>query len=120
MAVRTWSPALALPTIDRRLVVGALLAVISAGLVLVLTRPPTLTPVLVAGDALPAGTPLSELPISVRHVADASGLVEGTSVGELGDWVLAIPLAEGEPVLASVVRPHATVTAPNTLALTLG
>ena len=120
MAVRSWSPSLALPTVDRRLVVGALLATVSAALVLILTRPAATTPVLVAGGDVPAGTPLVELPISVRHVTDPSGLVEGTTVGELGTWVLAIPLTEGEPLVASALRAPSIVAAPDTLAISLG
>ena len=119
MAVRSWSPSLAFPAVDRRLVVGALLATVSAALVLMLTRPPATTPVLVAGSDVPAGTPLAELPITIRHVTDASGLVEGTTVGELGAWVLAIPLAEGEPLVASALRAPSIVDAPDTMAIAL-
>ena len=119
MAVRSWSPSLAFPAVDRRLVVGALLATVSAALVLMLTRPPATTPVLVAGSDVPAGTPLAELPITIRHVTDASGLVQGTTVGELGAWVLAIPLAEGEPLVASALRAPSIVDAPDTMAIAL-
>jgi len=71
----------------------------------------------VAGSDLPAATPISELDLSVRHTADATGMVVGDSPGDLSDWVLAAPLAAGEPLLPSLLRPPEVQTAPNLLAL---
>ena len=119
MAVRAWPSSVSLPAIDRRLLVGALLATLSAALVLVLTRPPETTPVLVAGGSLPAGTPLGELPVTVREVEDAAGLVVGTTLGELDAWVLTVPLSEGEPLIPSILRPPQVIVAPNVIALSL-
>jgi Flp pilus assembly protein CpaB len=97
--------------------VGIGLAAAAALLVLWLTRPAPTVPVLVAGSDLPAATPISELDLSVRHTADATGMVVGDSPGDLSDWVLAAPLAAGEPLLPSLLRPPEVQTAPNLLAL---
>jgi Flp pilus assembly protein CpaB len=109
----------AVPSIDRRTVIGVLLAVLAGVLVLVITRPPASTPVIVAGGDLPAGVPLSDLPVEIRHVADAGGLVVGDSLGELADWTLAVPLRSGEPLVPSMLRPPELMAAPGLLALAL-
>jgi Flp pilus assembly protein CpaB len=88
-------------------------------IVLTLTRPPVLIPVLVAGADLPAGTPLSELDVSVRQVSSAVGLVEGNSVGELADWTLRVPLVAGEPISPSLLVPPQVGEAQDALALSL-
>lgn len=119
MAVRAGSASLAIPAIDRRLVVGGILALVSAALVLMLTRQPASFPVLVADEALPAGTALNSLAVGVRYVENPDGLVEGTSLGELEEWVLAVPLEPGEPLLASVLLPPVAIDVPNVIALSL-
>jgi Flp pilus assembly protein CpaB len=108
-----------IPRPDTRTLVGIGLAAVAALLVLLLTRPEPSVPVLVAGSDLPAGTPLSELDISVRHTTDATGMVEGDSPGELSAWVLAAPLTSGEPLLPSLLRPPAVQAAPDLLAVEL-
>jgi Flp pilus assembly protein CpaB len=75
--------------------------------------------VLVAGAALEAGRPLSDLDIVVRHVATAEGMVVGDSVGDLAEWSLRVPLAEGEPLVASLMQPPELVASPNVIALSL-
>ena len=119
MAVRTGSASFAIPEIDRRLVVGGLLAVVSAALVLMLTQQPESFPILVAEESLPAGTALNSLAVGVRHVENPDGLVQGTSLGELEEWVLAVPLEAGEPLLGSVLLPPVAVDVPNVIALSL-
>ncbi|GMQ85716.1 MAG: hypothetical protein BMS9Abin07_1284 [Acidimicrobiia bacterium] len=108
-----------LPSIAPRTMLGIGLAAVAALLVLVVTRPPDTAPVLIAGANLPAGTPLAELEIDVKHVADASGLVEGDELGELGDWVLAAPIIAGEPILPSLLRPGEALAAPDSMAIEL-
>ena len=108
---------ISIPRPDARTLVGIGLAAAAALLVLWLTRPAPTVPVLVAGSDLPAATPISELDLSVRHTADATGMVVGDSPGDLSDWVLAAPLAAGEPLLPSLLRPPEVQTAPNLLAL---
>ena len=88
-------------------------------LVLVVTQPPASVSVLVAGTDLPAGTPLSELEVEVRRVESAAGLVGGDELGELTDWVLASPIAAGEPLLPSLLRPVEALAAPATIAIQL-
>ena len=111
--VREWS----FPRPDTRTLLGIGLAAIAALLVLWLTRPAPTVPILVAGSDLPAGTPLSGLGLGVRHTADADGLVLGDSRGDLTDWVLVTPIAAGEPLLPSLLRPPETQSAPDLLAL---
>ena len=108
---------ISIPRPDTRTLVGVGLAATAALLVLWLTRPAPTVPVLVAGSDLPAATPISELDLSVRHTADATGMVVGDSPGDLSDWVLSAPLAAGEPLLPSLLRPPEVQTAPNLLAL---
>ena len=108
---------ISIPRPDTRTLVGIGLAAAAALLVLWLTRPAPTVPVLVAGSDLPAATPISELDLSVRHTADATGMVVGDSPGDLSAWVLAAPLAAGEPLLPSLLRPPEVQTAPNLLAL---
>jgi Flp pilus assembly protein CpaB len=98
---------------------GVGLAATAALLVLVVTRPPATVPILVAGADLPAGTPLSELPIDVRQVESGAGLVAGDEIGELSDWVLASPITAGEPLLPSLLRPAAALAAPDVIAIEL-
>ena len=108
---------ISIPRPDTRTLVGIGLAAAASLLVLWLTRPAPTVPVLVAGSDLPAATPISELDLSVRHTADATGMVVGDSPGDLSAWVLAAPLAAGEPLLPSLLRPPEVQTAPNLLAL---
>ena len=105
--------------LDRRTMLGILLAALSGAIVLTMTRPPAVVPVLVAGADLPAGTPLSELDVAVRQVASAVGLVEGDSVGELADWTLRVPLQAGEPISPSLLLPPQVGDARDALALSL-
>ena len=105
--------------LDRRTMLGILLAALAGVLVLTLTRPPAVVPVLVAGSDLPAGTPLSELDVAVRQVSSAVGLVEGDSVGELADWTLRVPLVEGEPISPSLLLAPQVGDARDALALSL-
>ena len=110
---------LTIPRPDTRTLLGIGLAALSVLLVLWITRPVPAVPVLVAGSDLPAGTPLSELDLTVRNTADADGLVVGDEPGELSDWVLVAPIAAGEPILPSLLRAPEVQAAPNLLALEL-
>jgi Flp pilus assembly protein CpaB len=110
---------IALPTVDRRMVIGAILAAVAALGVLMLTKPPERTPVLVAGSDLVAGRPLGGLDIQIRYVDSSTGLVVGDSVGDLEAWSLRVPLAEGEPLVVSLLQPPELVTSPNVIALSL-
>lgn len=110
---------LPLPRMAPRTMLGIGLAAVAALLVLFVTRPPATVPVLVAASDLPAGAQLSELDVGVRQVEQAEGLVIGDELGQLDDWVLSAPLAEGEPLLASQLRPAIAVAAPNTIAIEL-
>jgi Flp pilus assembly protein CpaB len=111
--VREWS----LPRPDMRTMIGIGLAAVAALLVLWLTRPVPTVPILVAGSDLPAGTPLADLDIDVRRTADGNGMVVGDAPGDLSDWVLVAPLAAGEPLLPSLLRPPEVRSAPDLLAV---
>lgn len=104
---------------DRRALLGLLLALGAGALVLVLTRPSPTVPVLVAEGPLPAGVPLGSLPVGVRRLPDTEGLVEAASPDTLADWTLAAPLAAGEPLLPSLLRPPERRDRPQVLALSL-
>jgi Flp pilus assembly protein CpaB len=119
MALLSHARALTMPDLDRRAIVGVLLAAVAAGIVLTLTRPAPTTPILVAGSDLPAGTPLGELDLDVRRVGSPEGLVVGDSVGDLSDWVLRVPVSEGEPIVPSLLLPPEVLAAPDAFALTL-
>jgi Flp pilus assembly protein CpaB len=109
----------ALPTIDRRTALAIAAGFASALLVLALTAPPSLTAVLVADGPLPAGTALGDLPVTYRNVDNTDGLIVGSDIGELADWTLVTPLAEGEPLLVSLIQPPQQVTAPQQMALAI-
>jgi len=108
---------LTIPRPDARTLLGIGLAATAALLVLWMTRPVATVPVLVAGSDLPAGTPLAALDLTVRQTSDASGLVVGDEPGDLADWVLVAPVASGEPLLPSLLRPPEVQSAPDLLAL---
>ena len=119
MAVRTRVADLSLPIVDRRLVVGGLLAALAAVLVLVLTQSPDRIPILVVKADAASGVALGELDIEVLYVESADGLVQGSTLGELNSWSLSVPLAAGEPLLKSLLRPPAMAAMPNVLAMSL-
>jgi len=109
----------AAPWLDRRRILGIGLAAAAALLVLVITQPEPLVPVLVASGDLQPGQPLTADDISVRYVESSSGLVEGASLGELEDWSLRVPIVAGEPLLPSLLQPPELLIAPNVVALSL-
>jgi hypothetical protein len=109
----------AAPHLDRRLLLGLLAAAAAGALVLVLTRPDPSIGVLVAEGPLPAGVALAGLPVGIRQVPDAAGLVAADSADRLADWTLVAPLAEGEPVLPSLLRAPERRDHPDVLALSL-
>jgi len=111
----SWS----IPTLDRRRIIGLVLAAIAALMVLALTRPANQVAVLVAGDDLVAGQPLSEEDVTVRYVANGEGLVVGVSLGDLEDWSLRAPLQSGEPLVPSLLQAPQLAAYPNVIALSL-
>lgn len=104
---------------DRRRLLGIVLAAVAAFLVLSLTRPAPTVPILVASADIQPGRPLSPDDISVRYVQSSTGLVEGTSLGELVDWSLRVPVFAGEPIIPSLLQPPELQVAPNVVALSL-
>jgi Flp pilus assembly protein CpaB len=117
MAIGVRTRSISIPKPDTRTLVGIGLAAAAALLVLWMTRPVPTTPILVAGGDLPAGTPIAELDVSVRYTQDPTGMVTGDSPGELAEWVLIAPLAAGEPLVPSLLRPPEVRTTPDLLAL---
>ncbi len=119
MAVGVGTRGLSLPSIDRSRLLGVALAALAALLVLWLTRPAPTTQVLVVSTDVSPGTPLSDANVSVRDVSDPTGLVLGSSIGELGEWTVAAPLVAGEPLVPSLLVPPQVASAPNVVALSL-
>lgn len=119
MAISIGLSGRALPWLDRRRVLGFALAMVAALLVLMMTRPPELTPVLVASGDLQPGQPLTDQDVTVRYVELSSGMVVGSSLGELVEWSLRAPIAEGEPLIPSLLQPPELVSVPNVVALSL-
>ncbi|MFV1999586.1 MAG: RcpC/CpaB family pilus assembly protein [Acidimicrobiia bacterium] len=119
MALLSRTQFAAVTWLDRRTLLGLLLAALSGIIVLTLTRPPTLTPVLVAGGDINAGTPLGQVALDVRRVSSADGLVAGDTIGDLADWTIRVPLSAGEPLLPSLLVPPAVGSTPDALALSL-
>jgi Flp pilus assembly protein CpaB len=104
---------------DRRTAVGLALALAAGILVFALTRPGDTVAVLVAEGPLPAGVPLETLAVGVRRVPDATGLVAGDDAAAMAGWTLSAPLAAGEPLLPSLLRPPERRPRPDVLALSL-
>ena len=104
---------------DRRTALGLALALAAGILVFAVTRPAATLPVLVAEGDLPAGVALEGLPVGVRKVPDATGLVAGDDPSSLAGWTLAAPLAAGEPLLPSLLRAPEQRSRPDLLALSL-
>jgi hypothetical protein len=104
---------------DRRTAVGLALALVAGILVFALTRPGDTVAVLVAEGPLPAGVPLETLPVGVRRVPDATGLVAGVNAAAVAGWTLSAPLATGEPLLPSLLRRPERLPRPDVLALSL-
>jgi Flp pilus assembly protein CpaB len=107
------------PAIDRKRVLGIILALVAALLVLAVTRPEPQVPVLIASGDLVAGQALTADDVTVRYMASSEGLVEGTGLGDLSDWSLRVPLQAGEPLLPSLLLPPEMLVAPNVIALSL-
>lgn len=108
-----------LPWFDRKRLLGIVLAAVAALLVLFLTRPTPMIPVLVASTDIEPGQPLGSQDVSVRYVESASGLVDGSSLGDLAEWSVRVPILAGEPLLPSLLQAPELIAAPNVVALSL-
>ena len=104
---------------DRRTVVGAVLALAAAFLVLVVTRPPAKTPVLVAAAPLGPGVSLDAGSLGLRDTPDPAGMIAADSVDEYAGWILTAPLDPGEPIPASQLHPPERLASPDVVALAL-
>ena len=87
--------------VDRRRLLGIVLALTAAGLALAATRTDPTVDVLVAGRDLAPGSALPADAVIRRAVLDPSGLV--TADTDLDGTVLRSPLAAGEPLLPSLL-----------------
>jgi Flp pilus assembly protein CpaB len=101
--------------LDRRRLIGIGLAMAAAVLALVATRPPATVDVFIAGRDLAAGAAIP--PDAVRHraVTDPTGLV--TAATSLEGLLLRSPVAEGEPLIPSLLRRATAPTPPVALGL---
>jgi Flp pilus assembly protein CpaB len=107
------------PAIDRRTILGAVLAVAAGLMVLLITRPASTSGVLVAGADLAAGVPLGTQTVTVRSTPTPEGLVAVEDPGAFADWVLTAPLDAGEPIPASLLIPEPRRTRPDVVAVAL-
>lgn len=119
MAVSVRLSEVAVPWFDRRRLFGLVLAAVAGLLVLMITRPAPVVPILVASGDLQPGQGLTSNDVTVRYVESSSGLVEGASLGELADWSVRVPIVAGEPLLPSLLQPPEILVAPNVVALSL-
>ncbi len=119
MAVSVRFADASLPWFDRKRLLGIVLAAVAALLVLVVTRPTPMVPILVASSDIQPGQPLGTQDVTVRYVESSSGLVQGTSLGELADWSVRVPIVAGEPLLPSLLQAPEILAAPNVVALSL-
>jgi len=119
MALGIRAQAMSIPSIDRKRAIGIVLAAITAVLVLLLTRPPDRIPTLVASTDIAPGHALTADDVTIRYVESAEGLVEGASLGDLASWSLRAPIAEGEPLVPSLLQPPELLANPNVIALSL-
>lgn len=97
-------------TVDSRMLAAAALAAVSALVVLAVTRPEPTTEVLVASAPAAAGTPMGEIDLDTRSVADPTGLVAASTRDEFDGHVLLVDLEEGSPVTQSVLAGPETGT----------
>jgi Flp pilus assembly protein CpaB len=107
-------------SLDRRTIAGAVLALAAALLVLVVTRPPATTPVLVAATALGPGVPIDTGSLALRDTPEPAGMIAAESVDEYAGWILTAPLDPGEPIPASQLHPPERLDRPDVIALALG
>jgi Flp pilus assembly protein CpaB len=119
MALGIRARTLSIPSMDRKRILGLVLAAIAALLVLLLTKPPDRIPVLIASADIAPGQALTADDVSVRYVESAEGFVQGSSLGDLDSWSLRAPIAEGEPLVPSLLQPPELREAPNVIALSL-
>ena len=105
--------------LDRRIVGGVLLALVAATLVVILTRPDTTHPILVADGPLSVDTPIGDLDIVERRVRNPAGLVAAPDRDHLAEWTLRTALDDGEPLLPSLLLAPGRRHRPHVLALDL-
>jgi hypothetical protein len=96
--------------VDSRLLGAGLLAAIAAVTVLVATRPPETTSVVVVADPVAAGTPVHAIELEERPVTDSTGLVPAADLDLFVDHVLLVDLAPGDPVFQSALSAPETAS----------
>ena len=104
--------------LDIRLAVAAVLAVAAGAAVHAITRPAPAIEVLVAAAPLPPGVRLGDLEVATLSMSPLPGLVSADRASELADHSLSASLAEGDPLLASLLVAPST-DRPDVAALTL-
>lgn len=87
--------------VDLRFAVAGALALVAALLVMAVTRSPARVAVLVAGEPLPPGTLLDELPVEERLVELLPGMIVAERRSELQGRSLAVAVEAGSPILWS-------------------
>jgi len=104
--------------IDTRLLVAAVAALIAGLGFASVTRPPATVDVVTASGPVPPGVAVGSLSLTTTPMVGPTNVLLATDLESMGDHVLATGLADGDPLLVSLLRPPPGARH-NTLGLTL-
>ncbi len=106
-----------LERVDRRTWLGIALAATAALLTLSISKPAPTVDVVFAGEDLPAGVRLADLTLVTRQLPASFGMLNEQDLDAVGEWTLAEPIGQDEPVLPSLLRAPALAENPDLFAL---
>ncbi|NNC43287.1 MAG: hypothetical protein HKO03_08640 [Acidimicrobiia bacterium] len=106
-----------LERVDRRTWLGIGLAATAALLTLSISKPAPTVDVIFAGEDLPAGVRLADLTLVTRQMPASFGMLNEQDLDAVGEWTLAEPIGQDEPILPSLLRAPALAENPDLFAL---
>ncbi|MBT8200216.1 MAG: hypothetical protein KJO36_06850 [Acidimicrobiia bacterium] len=106
-----------LERVDRRTWLGIALAATAALLTLSISKPAPTVDVIFAGEDLPAGVRLADLALVTRQMPASFGMLNEQDLDAVGEWTLAEPIGQDEPILPSLLRAPALAENPDLFAL---
>lgn len=106
-----------LERVDRRTWLGIALAATAALLTLSISKPAPTVDVIFAGEDLPAGVRLADLTLVTRQMPASFGMLTEQDLDAVGEWTLAEPIGQDEPILPSLLRAPALAENPDLFAL---
>ncbi|MBT8249753.1 MAG: hypothetical protein KJN81_05785 [Acidimicrobiia bacterium] len=106
-----------LERVDRRTWLGIALAATAALLTLSISKPAPTVDVIFAGEDLPAGVRLADLTLVTRQMPASFGMLNEQDLDAVGEWTLAEPIGQDEPILPSLLRAPALAENPDLFAL---